>query len=227
MFTANSPKRRKALRRFGDRARSRCECSQPIPRSAARPCGGSEIARDQGVNVHSQFSERQRDIQKTEERHINIRSTYDGRRERLNRLQSWYTTFTRILYDDGTCTVPYHSIFTCFRPTRKAKRRDATLVLGSESVRVVLNSSSSSTSSLTKSLWRDLSPCRHFGPIICGSLRARLAQQSPVPRTGGVTMVQCVHLEVKRLHTACSLPSAKRQRVGAVTRFIPTFCAAD
>ena len=27
MFTANSPKRRKALRRFGDRARSRCECS--------------------------------------------------------------------------------------------------------------------------------------------------------------------------------------------------------
>jgi len=99
--------------------------------------------------------------------------------------------------------------------------------LGSESVRVVLNSSSSSTSSLTKSLWRDLSPCRHFKPIICGSLRARLAQQSPVPKTGGVTMVQCVHLEVKRLHTACSLPSAKRQRVGAVTRFIPTFCAAD
>ena len=27
MFTANSPERRKALRRFGDRARSRCVCS--------------------------------------------------------------------------------------------------------------------------------------------------------------------------------------------------------
>ena len=60
MFTAYSPKRRKALRRFGDRARSRCECS----------------------------------YRETYTKHTYIH-TYI-RRERLNRLQSWYTTFTRI-----------------------------------------------------------------------------------------------------------------------------------
>ena len=100
MFTAYSP---------------RCECSQPIPRSAARPCGGSEIARDRGVNVHSQFPERQRDIQKRDIR------TY-GRRERLNRLQSWYTTFTRITHTLNTMAGTARGRFrSCDMPTVSLK----------------------------------------------------------------------------------------------------------
>ena len=41
-ITDNSPKRREALRRFGDRARSMCECSQPIPES---PQGHAAVRR--------------------------------------------------------------------------------------------------------------------------------------------------------------------------------------
>ena len=52
MFTANSPKRRKALRRFGDRARST------------------------GVNVHSQFPEAPQGLAAHTYRQRDIRETY-------------------------------------------------------------------------------------------------------------------------------------------------------